>query len=131
MNLLTSAIEIQTGFLYSFLKFTVSSSEQQGDSASVPASLLEEQIKQRSSIVFNIDEDDYLVRHLKKKQGARFFCGERRGTSTNLMVDIFCRTTSKNCTKVRAARAARLFFLIQPIRSSLLGVVVAHGVVLA
>ena len=26
-------------------------------------------------------------------------------------------TTSKNCTKVRAARAARLFFLIQPIRS--------------
>lgn len=40
----------------------VSSSEQQGDSASVPASLLEEQIKQRSSIVFNIDEDDYLAR---------------------------------------------------------------------
>ena len=73
MSLRTSAIEIQTGFLYSFLKFTVSSSEQQGDSSSVPASLLEEQIKQRSSIVFNIDEDDYLVRHLKKKQGARFF----------------------------------------------------------
>jgi len=40
----------------------VSSSEQQGDSSSVPASLLEEQIKQRSSIVFNIDEDDYLAR---------------------------------------------------------------------
>ena len=40
----------------------VSSSEQQSeDSSSVPASLLEEQIRQRSSIVFNIDEDDYLV----------------------------------------------------------------------
>ena len=130
MSLRTSAIEIQTGFLYSFLKFTVSSSEQQGDSSSVPASLLEEQIKQRSSIVFNIDEDDYLVRHLKKKGGS-LFCGERRGAKTYLMVDIFCRTMSKNCTKVRAARAARLFFLIQPIRSSLLGVVVADGVVLA
>ena len=40
----------------------VSSSEQQSeDSSSVPASLLEEQIRQRSSIIFNIDEDDYLV----------------------------------------------------------------------
>ena len=34
------------------------------DSGSVPASLLEEQIRQRSSIVFNIDEDDYLVRDI-------------------------------------------------------------------
>ena len=32
---------------------------------------------------------------------------------------------SKNCTKVRAARAARLFFLIQPIRSLFSDVVVA------
>lgn len=32
------------------------------DSGSLPASLLEEQIRQRSSIVFNIDEDDYLSR---------------------------------------------------------------------
>lgn len=42
----------------------VSSSEQLNseDSGSVPASLLEEQIRQRSSIVFNIDEDDYLSR---------------------------------------------------------------------
>ena len=69
MSLRTSAIEILIGFFYSFIKFTVSSSEQEGDSASVPASLLEEQIKQRSSIVFNIDEDDYLVRHFYKKNG--------------------------------------------------------------
>jgi len=41
----------------------VSSSEQcSEESGSVPASLLEEQIRQRSSIVFNIDEDDYLSR---------------------------------------------------------------------
>ena len=33
-------------------------------------------------------------------------------------------TTSKNSSKVRAARAARLFFLIQPIRSSFSRVVV-------
>ena len=38
---------------------------------------------------------------------------------------VICQTTSKNCTKVRAARAARLFFLIniQPIRSLFSGVV--------
>ena len=38
------------------------------DSGSVPASLLEEQIRQRSSIVFNIDEDDYLVRDIYVKK---------------------------------------------------------------
>ena len=38
---------------------------------------------------------------------------------------VIWQTTSKNCTKVRAARAARLFFLIQPIRSLFSGVVVA------
>ena len=31
----------------------------------------------------------------------------------------------KNCTKKRAARAARLFFLIQPMKSLICGVVVA------
>ena len=36
------------------------------------------------------------------------------------------QTTSKNATKVRAARAARLYFLIQPIRFS--GVVIAVAV---
>ena len=34
---------------------------------------------------------------------------------------VICQTTSKNCTKVRAA--ARLFFLIQPSRSLFSGVV--------
>ena len=33
-------------------------------------------------------------------------------------------STSKNCTKKRAARAARLFFSIQPIKSLICGVVV-------
>ena len=30
---------------------------------------------------------------------------------------VIWQISSKNCTEVRAARAARLFFLIQPIRS--------------
>ena len=34
---------------------------------------------------------------------------------------VFWQTTSKNCTKKRAARVARLFFLIQPIVSVILG----------
>ena len=34
---------------------------------------------------------------------------------------------SKNCTKMRAARAAPLFFFIQPIRSLFFGVVVAFA----
>ena len=34
------------------------------------------------------------------------------------------QTTTTNCTKKRAARAARLFFLIQPINSLIFGVVV-------
>ena len=39
--------------------------------------------------------------------------------------DVICQTASKHCTKKRAARAARLVFLIQPIRSLICGVVVA------
>jgi len=35
------------------------------------------------------------------------------------------QTTSKNCTKECAARAARLYFLVQPIKSLICGVVVA------
>ena len=38
-------------------------------------------------------------------------------------------TTSKHCTKKRAARAARLFFFIQPIKSLICGVVVDVAVV--
>ena len=37
----------------------------------------------------------------------------------------------KNCTKLRAARAARLFFLIQPRRSLFSAIVVAVAVALA
>ena len=44
---------------------------------------------------------------------------------------VIWQTTSKNCAKVRAARAARLVFLIQPIGSLFSGVVVAATVVLA
>ena len=43
---------------------------------------------------------------------------------------VIWQTTSNNSTKVRAARAARLFFLIQPIRSMFSGVVVAVDVIL-
>ena len=39
------------------------------------------------------------------------------------------QTTSKHCTKKRAARAARLFFFIQPIKSLTCGVVVDVAVV--
>ena len=44
---------------------------------------------------------------------------------------VIWQTNSKNCTKVRAALAARLYFLIQPIRSLFVGVVVAVAVVLS
>ena len=36
---------------------------------------------------------------------------------------VLWQATSKNCTKQRAARAAGLFFLIQPIRSLFSGIV--------
>ena len=39
------------------------------------------------------------------------------------------QTTSKHCTKKRAARAARLFFFTQPIKSLICGVVVDVAVV--
>ena len=37
--------------------------------------------------------------------------------------------TSQNCIRKRAARAARLFFVIEPIKSLIFGVVVAVAVV--
>ena len=51
-----------------------------------------------------------------------------------LLISDFSKEThpsSKNCTEVRAAHAARLFFLIQPIRSLFSDDVVAVAVVLA
>ena len=44
---------------------------------------------------------------------------------------VIWQTTSKNYAKVRAARAARLFLLIEPTRSLFSGVVVAVAVVFA
>ena len=44
---------------------------------------------------------------------------------------VIWQTTFENLTKVRAARAARLFLVIQPMRSLFSGVVVAVAVVLA
>ncbi|XP_078353436.1 uncharacterized protein LOC144638124 isoform X5 [Oculina patagonica] len=41
---------------------SVSEQQSEDSAGSIPASLLEEQLRQRSSIVFNIDEDDYLSR---------------------------------------------------------------------
>ena len=46
----------------------------------------------------------------------------------HVVVETFIwKTALENCTKVRAARAARLFILIQPIRSLSSGVVVAKA----
>ena len=42
---------------------------------------------------------------------------------------VIWQTTSTSCTKKRAARAARLFFLIQPIKSLICSVVEAVPVV--
>ena len=47
------------------------------------------------------------------------------------IIHVIWQTTSNNWTQVRAARAARLFFPIQPIRSLFSGVLVAVAVVLA
>ena len=44
---------------------------------------------------------------------------------------VIWQIASWDCTKVRTARAARLFFLVQPIKSLFFGVVVALAVVLA
>ena len=41
------------------------------------------------------------------------------------------QTTSKNCAKKRGIRAARLFFLVQPIKALIGGVVVAVAVAVA
>ena len=46
---------------------SVSEEHIENSAASIPTSLLEEQNRQRSSIVFNIDEDDYLVCNLTLK----------------------------------------------------------------
>ena len=51
------------------------------------------------------------------------------GTSNKEIHDVVVwQTTSKNCTKKRAACAARLFVFIQSIKSLICGVVVADSI---
>ena len=58
----------------------------------------------------------------------RVFVAVKKPYSLEFHVVIW-QTTSKNCTKVRASRAARLVFLIQPIRLLFCGDVIAVAVV--
>ena len=53
-----------------------------------------------------------------------------RTSQMKIPVDVW-PTTAKNCIKKRAARAKRLFFLIQPIKSLIRGVFVAVPVVVS
>ena len=57
------------------------------------------------------------------------FCVHVVVETLNLEIQVVIwQTTSENCTKVRAARAARLFLVIQPIRSLFSGVLDAVAV---
>jgi len=49
--------------------------------------------------------------------------------TSNMKTSRYRLVTSKNCTKKRATPAARLFFIIQPIKSLICGVDVAIAVV--
>ena len=59
-----------------------------------------------------------------KAENERFTAAGRVENFTSL----FGRLRQNNCTKKRAARAARLFFFIQTIESLICGVVVAFAV---
>ena len=66
--------------------------------------------------------------HVKAKNER--FTAARSRSRQNLNSDFVAwQTASKHCTKKRAARAARLFFFIQPIKSLICGVVVDVAVV--
>ena len=54
--------------------------------------------------------------------------GMSNSISTFIFTLLFGRLRQRNWTKERAARAARLFFLIQPIRSLFSGIVFAVAV---
>ena len=62
----------------------------------------------------------------KGREGPALSAG--RTPNMNFIFRVVIWSTSKNCTKKRAACEARLFFLIQPIKSSICGVVVAAAV---
>ena len=70
--------------------------------------------------------------HVKAKN-ERFTAASSRCRQQNLKYENFhvvvWQTTSKHCTKERAAHAARLFLFVQPIKSLLCGVVVDVAVV--
>ena len=54
-----------------------------------------------------------------------------RGRIVRIFQVVIRQTTSTSCTKKHAARAARLFFLIQPIKSLICGDVEAVPVVVS
>ena len=65
------------------------------------------------------------------KRGKVHFCllGRQRMEDFLLRTGVVVRVS--NCTKERAARAARLFFVILPIKSLIDGVIVAVSVVVS
>ena len=66
--------------------------------------------------------------HVKAKD-ERFNAASSRCRHNLKFHGVVWHTTSKHGTKKRAARAARLFFFIQPIKSLICGVVVGVAVV--
>ena len=58
--------------------------------------------------------------HIKAENGRFFVVGRVVVRTSNLKISR--HTTTKNCAKKHAARAARLFFLIQPIKSLIFAV---------
>ena len=80
--------------------------------------------------LFKIDEVHFRLLgtngfHVKAKNGRFSAAGSRCRQNLKYLNFVIWQTTSKNCTKKRAARAARLFSLIQPIKSLICEVVVA------
>ena len=68
----------------------------------------------------------------KRKEKDLLLCVHVVTKTLNLETSRFIwQTASKNCTKVRVACAARLFFLIQPIRLLFSGVIVTVAVAVA
>jgi len=67
----------------------------------------------------------------KGKEGKIYCCELPLSSEPQILkfAVVVWQTTSKHCTKKRAARAARLFFFIQPIKSLICGVVVDVAVV--
>ena len=71
--------------------------------------------------------------HLKAENGNFIAAGLRGRQNLKNMKISHCPLADyfKNCTKNRAARAARLFFLVQIIKSLICGVVVVIAVVIS